>query len=138
MRAGGRNFSSADGSLKLVATHTHSGCDALGEFEATVLAYEAGGPATPFEAEFRVYGPASVGAGAVVFVQRFPRGAEGTALGGADLVGFASTKLLSSFPSFKLSAVAGAAGRGAAASGPAAGPQAYVQFAGIGVPSFGG
>ena len=79
MRAGGRNFSSADGSLKLVATHTHSGCDALGEFEATVLAYEAGGPATPFEAEFRVYGPASFGAGAVVFEQRFPRGAEGTA-----------------------------------------------------------
>ena len=81
-----------------------------------------------------MYGPA----GSVVFEQRFPRGAEGTALGGADLVGFASTKLLSSFPSFKLSAVAEAAGRGAAASGPAAGPQAYVQFAGVGVPSAGG
>ena len=95
---------------------TTSGSDAIGAFSSTTFEYRAGG--APFETEFRTY------ATAVVFEQRFPAGAKGTANAGRHN----ESTLLSQFPSFALNQSAP----------PADGPQAYVQFAGRGVPTASG
>jgi hypothetical protein len=111
---GGTNFSTADGSLKPAGNRSITGCDELGDFTSTVLAWKAG-PAD-FETEFRRYGAGGVSVGgAVVFEQRFPVGADGTANVGAH----AEATVMSSFPAFQLD------------HGAAAGPAAYVSFAGL-------
>ena len=123
--AGGKNYTTMDGTLTPspgAASHkTHTGSDAWGAFTSTVMAWKAG--PTPFETEFRVY----TSMGAIVFEQRFPEGASGTAHGGPQ----AEATLLSTFPTFNTSTAADEGGGGA-------GPQAYVHFAGDGVPTWTG
>lgn len=121
IRAGGLNYSTADGSLRLVSNHSMSGKDAIGDFSSTTVAYAAG--SALFETEFRVY---SSPVAAVVFEQRFPEGASGT----ANNCSHAQATLLSAFPSFDLNTTAH--------ESDSQGPQAYVQFAGKGVPTASG
>ena len=119
VRAGGKNYSTGDASLVLVSNHSAVGCDAVGDFSSTTITYTAG--SVPFQTEFRVYAtPVS----AVIFEQRFPEGAKGT----ANNCSHSQATLMSAFPAFALDATAGGA----------QGPQAYVQFAGKGVPTASG
>jgi hypothetical protein len=120
VRAGGKNYSTVDASLVLVSNHSATGCDAIGDFSSTTIAYTAG--SVPFETEFRVY---TTPVSAVVFEQRFPDGAQDT----ANNCSHSQATLLSAFPAFALDAEAAARPQG---------PQAYVQFAGRGVPTAGG
>ena len=116
VNSGGKRHSTADGTLIGTTTHSHTGCDTIGDFKATIQGWAAGG--TPFETEFRVY----AAVGAVIFEQRFPNGAEGTASPAVH----PQTDVISSFPAFELSA---------AAQQGSTGPAGYVQFAGLGVPT---
>jgi hypothetical protein len=119
VRVNGAEFSTSDGSLVAHGSRNTTGADAIGDFVSTVCAWRAGD--VPFETEFRVY------ASAVVFEQRFPSGANGTA---ANSGAHNESATLSAFPAFDL-----AAGTSDGAGG---GPQAYVQFAGRGVPTSSG
>ena len=131
----GKNFSSADGSLKLASNSTATGCDAMGDFKETLFSWQAG--AALFETIFRTYPEL----GAVVFEQRFPHGAAGTALddphASASLHSnpynptVAAAGLLSNFPAFEF-------GNATAESNSSNGPRAYVQLAGKGVPTSSG
>jgi hypothetical protein len=127
---GHKNYTTADGSLELAANRSSTGCDAIGGFTSTTLQWNAG--STAYVTEFRTYPPppGDEGGGAVVFDQRFPRGASGTANSGPH----AEATLLASFPAWQTNATADELQHSPLAA--AAGlPRAWVQFAGHGVPT---
>ena len=143
VRVAGKNWSTADRTLKLAAVTNATGEDGAGAFFSTTLKWRTA-PGVAFETEFRVYGRSGLNAsrslapGAVAFLQRFPDGAGGTAASCAH----PESTVFASFPAFEFnqppgpgppSIRPGASDRHAEQS--AAAPSAYVQFAGVGVPA---
>ena len=89
--------SSADGSLLPRKTEQVSGSDTLGAYTGTALLWSCGG--VPFETSVRHY---SLGAGeALIFAQRWPTGAQDTALGPPKVPGPGGPQeqVISAFPS---------------------------------------
>lgn len=122
-RVSGKNYSSADNTLRLTGNRSDTGCDAIGDFSMVTLEWRAG--VVAFETAFRSY----TKIGAVIFEQRFPQGATGTANAGAH----ASATVFSAFPAFDFARTTTSP-----SSPTSGGPRAYVQLAGKGVPTNGG